>query len=94
MKTITFTITGEEGVVMLGTESFAKATGWEPLITIDGEEVENPVSMNEHCSNKLFEYIIETAKTYNVQKGAEWGRLQAIEHVESQLQTITHTLHS
>ena len=91
-KSINFTLSGEDKEIDDGIIGFAKATGWTPTVIIDGEEVDNPVTVEEHGSNKMFEYLKDTLIAYNADWGAEWGRKQAMEETEARLSEVQHTL--
>lgn len=91
-NTLYFSLTGDENVITNGVRTFALATGWTEKIILDGEEIDNPVTDQDHASNKIYGFVSDVILGYNAQLGAEAGRKAAMEQTQSAYDNITHEI--
>lgn len=91
-KTLWFGLTGDQSIIENGVRTFALATGWQEKIVVDGEEVDNPVTDQDHASGKLYNFVSEVIQSYSANLGAEAGRKAALEQVSNAYVNVTHEI--
>jgi len=91
-NTLYFSLTGDENVITNGIRTFALATGWTEKVTQEGVEIDNPVTYQDHASEKLYSFISDVVKSYNANLGADAGRKSTLEETEAAYTGITHQI--